>query len=225
MSTIERSAKSLRRDAEENRQRLLQAGREVFGEQGLDATLHDVAHRAGVGIGTAYRRFANKEQLIDAILAEQVDELEAALRDALAEPDAWTGLVVYLERALAIQAKDRAISQILSGRRISQEEHDWQRDRLAPLVNAVADRAVREGAARPDLTGTDLIFLQIGLTAIATVSRANAQAVTRADVDQLYRRYLWIALDGIRADASHSPLPIAALTTSDTHDLLSPPRP
>lgn len=225
MSTIEPSGRSLRRDAEENRQRLLQAGREVFGEQGLDATLHDVAHRAGVGIGTAYRRFANKEQLIDAILAEQVDELEAALRDALAEPDAWTGLVVYLERALAIQAKDRAISQILSGRRISQEEHDWQRDRLAPLVNAVADRAVREGAARPDLTGTDLIFLQIALTAIATTARTNAQAVTRADVGQLYRRYLWMALDGIRADTIHSPLPIAALTTSDTHGLLSQPRP
>lgn len=224
MSTSEPSAKSLRRDAEENRQRLLQAGREVFGEQGLDATLHDVARRAGVGVGTAYRRFANKEQLIDAILADQVDELEAALRDALAEADAWTGLVTYLERALVIQANDRAISQILSGRRVSQEEHDWQRDRLAPLVNAVADRAVQEGAVRPDLTGTDLIFLQIALTAIAGVSRTDTQAVTRADVDQLYRRYLWMALDGIRADTIHSPLPIAALTTNDTHDLLSPSR-
>lgn len=216
------AARGLRRDAEDNRRRLLSAAREVFAEQGLDATLHDVARRAGVGVGTAYRRFANKEELVDAILVDQVDDLEAALRSALAETDAWTGVTRYLERSVAIQAGDRAIAQILSGQRLSQERHDWQRNRLAPLVDELAHRAVASGAVRPDLTGTDLIFVQIGLVAIAQTTRGTSRAEGANQVDDLYRRYLWIALDGIRADGPRSPLPVDALTTDQTHQLLSP---
>jgi len=215
---------ALRRDAEDNRQRLLDAAREVFGERGLDATLHDVARRAGVGVGTAYRRFSNKEELLDALLVQQVDDLEAALRAGLDDPDAWNGMVHYLERALAIQAGDRAIAQILSGRRVSQEKHDWQRDRLAPLVNALAARAVAEGVVRPDLTGTDLIFLQIGISAIAGTTRKSGYELSQTNADDLYRRYLWIILDGIRADERNSPLPVQALSTDETHYLLSPPQ-
>src|SRR4051794_33804869 len=99
--------RALRRDAERNRQRLLEAGREVYARDGLGATLHDVARHAGVGVGTAYRRFAGKQELIDAIVAAQVDELEAALREALADPEPWAGLVGYLEHSLAMQARDR----------------------------------------------------------------------------------------------------------------------
>src|SRR5699024_7319546 len=95
--------------------RLLAAGREVFAQQGLEATLNDVAHHAGVGVGTAYRRFANKEELIEAIHTRQVEELEAILSQALAQTDPWRGLVLYLEQALTMQAKDRGMAQILSG--------------------------------------------------------------------------------------------------------------
>lgn len=104
----------LRKDAARNRERLLAAGREVFAQQGLEATLNDVAHHAGVGVGTAYRRFANKEELIEAIHTRQVEELEAILSQALAQTDPWRGLVLYLEQALAMQAKDRGMAQILS---------------------------------------------------------------------------------------------------------------
>ncbi|MFW6186460.1 MAG: TetR/AcrR family transcriptional regulator, partial [Actinomycetota bacterium] len=91
---------TLRKDAARNRERLIAAGRELFAQRGLGATLNDVAHHAGVGVGTAYRRFANKEELIEAIWQQQVDELEAILRAALAAPDPWEGLVLYLERSL-----------------------------------------------------------------------------------------------------------------------------
>lgn len=211
----------LRKDAERNRQRLLEAGREVFASRGLDATLNDVAHHAGVGVGTAYRRFGNKEELIDAIFEQQVTEFEAILRDALAEPDAWKGLVDYLERALAIQARDRGMAQILSGRRITPEQRDWERDRLSPLVNALADKAREQGVIRPEITGTDLIFAQIGLTSIAITARAGADKVDRQDAADLYRRYLWIMLDGIRANAvARPPVPVEALTTEETHRML-----
>jgi AcrR family transcriptional regulator len=212
----------LRKDAERNRQRLLIAGREVFAEHGLDATLNDVAHHAGVGVATAYRRFANKEELLDAIIEDQVDELETILRDALAEPDAWNGLVAYLERSLAIQARDRGLAQIFSGRRIRPEQHDWQRDRLAPLVDQLADRARQQGVIRSDVTGTDLIFIQIGLTAIALTARKGAGNTARSDVPELYRRYLWLTLDGLRPRPNDPlPLPVQALSTSETHEVLT----
>jgi AcrR family transcriptional regulator len=174
------------------------------------------------GVGAAYRRFANKDELIDAILVRQVDELEAILHQALASPDPWDGLVLYLERSLAVQAKDRGIAQLLSGRRIRSEQHDWQRDRLAPLVNQVAARAREAGVLRPDATGTDLIFLQIALAAISGTIQDGPALDGRADAEELYRRYLWIALDGLRASPTSgtSPLPVAALTTLETHSQL-----
>lgn len=214
---------ALRKDAERNRQRLLDAGREVFAQRGLDATLNDVAHHAGVGVGTAYRRFANKQELIDAIFEQQVDEIEGILRDALAETDAWKGLVDYLERSLALQARDRGMAQILAGRHITRAQYDWERDRLAPLVNAVADRARAQGVIRAEITGTDLIFIQISITAVAITARDGADNIgTRADIADLYRRYLWINLDGIRADTiDRVRLPVDALTTDETHDVLT----
>ncbi|MFF1602869.1 TetR/AcrR family transcriptional regulator [Streptomyces mirabilis] len=212
----------LRKDAARNRERLLAAGRELFAQRGLEASLNDVAHHAGVGVGTAYRRFANKEELIEAILVQQVEELEAVLTEALAQPDAWDGLVLYLERSLEIQAKDRGIAQILSGSFARPQKYDWGRDRLAPLVERVADRARASGRLRRDVTGVDLILLQVSLTALATTARARSTAVTdRDDLGELYRRYLWIFLDGIRADRGPTTaLPVPPLTTPQAHRML-----
>jgi AcrR family transcriptional regulator len=210
----------LRKDAERNRQRLMQAGREVFAKRGLGATLNDVAHHAGVGVGTAYRRFANKEELLDAILVQQVDELEAVLADALAAPDPWDGLVLYLERSLAIQAKDRGMAQIFSGRHTDPQKYDWGRDRLAPMINRVADRAREAGVLRDDVTGSDLVLLQVALTELATTFQSR-RVDSRDDIDQLYRRYLGIALDGLRPQREGATdLPVPPLTTQQTHALL-----
>jgi AcrR family transcriptional regulator len=215
----------LRKDAARNRERLLTAGRELFARLGLDATLNDVAHHAGVGVGTAYRRFANKEELIDAIWRQQVEELEAILHEALDTADPWDGLVLYLERSLHTQARDRGIAQILSGRRLQPDQHDWQRDRLAPLVNQLAARARDAGVLRDDVTGTDLIFLQIAVTAISATVADGSPVDERDDLDQLYRRYLGIVLDGLRASpAGPSPLAVAPLTTEQTHAMLRTPR-
>lgn len=210
----------LRKDAEINRRRLLQAGREVFASRGLDATLNDVAHHAGVGVGTAYRRFANKEQLIDALFEQHLCALENILQEALAKEDAWNGLVHYLEQTLALQAGDRAMAQMLSGRRVTPEQHDSERDRLAPLVDALADRAREQGVIRAEITGTDLIFAQIGIAAIAEVTRDGETQPGRKDSEALYRRYLWLFIDGLRP-VHTEPLPVAALTTSQTHAVLA----
>lgn len=224
MTSTSATDQKLRKDAAANRERLLTAGREMFARHGLGVTLNDVAHHAGVGVGTAYRRFSNKEELIDAILERQNEEIEQILHAALAEPDPWTGLVLYLERSLALQAKDRGMAQIFAGRHGRPLKYDESRDRVAPLVNRVAERARDAGLLRADATGTDLIFLQIAINSIATVAQDGPPLEGRDDVEQLFRRYLWIALDGLRADRRTSDLPIPALTTAQTHTLLQPTR-
>ena len=211
---------TLRKDAALNRERLIEAGRDLFAKRGLSATLNDVARHAGVGVGTAYRRFANKDELIDAILERQNQEMEGVLRSALAEPDPWDGLVLYMERASAIQTVDRGMSQIFTGRHSCKVSYDETRDRLAPLVDEVAARARISGQLRADVTGTDLIFIQVALSGVAAVAHDGGQLLDRSDTSELYRRYLWIALDGLRADRDPSPLPVPPLSVDDTHELL-----
>src|SRR5438045_1329294 len=101
----------LRADAERNRQRILDAARELFADQGLNVTLNDIAHHAGVGVGTAYRRFANKEEVIDALFEEELQKVAGVANEALAEPDAWSGLVTFLERSLHMQFGDRGLNE------------------------------------------------------------------------------------------------------------------
>ncbi|WP_342663528.1 hypothetical protein [Gulosibacter molinativorax] len=132
--------------------------------------------------------------------------------------------VRYLERSLALQAKDRGMAQIFAGRHSRPAKYDESRDRLAPLVNQVAERARDAGALRPDATGTDLIFLQIAFSAVAAVAQDAPPIEGREDAEQLSRRYLWITLDGLRADGRKSELPIQSLTTAQTHALLQPTR-
>src|SRR5438552_7742440 len=110
MATSERP---LRRDAERNRQRILDAARELFTERGLTVTLNDIAHHAGCGVGTVYRRFPDKELLIDALFEERIDELVDFANEGLADPDPWHGLVRFLERALDAQTRDRGLKEVL----------------------------------------------------------------------------------------------------------------
>lgn len=207
--------RALRRDAAMNRQRLLTAARELFAEQGFDVTLDEIARHAGVGVGTAYRRFANKSEVLDALFAEQTVEVSAAADAGLADPDPWHGLVTYLETSLALQLRDRGLAQIVSGERIGVEQHHWNREVMAPKNRALVGRAQQAGMLRDDVTGTDLTFIQVGLNAIMSRSR-------EAHPD-LYRRYLHLMLDGLRAEpGQQTRLPVAALTSDQTHAVMGP---
>src|SRR3954447_9875195 len=103
----EGAARALRKDAAQNRDRLLAAASELFAERGLDVTLNDIAHHAGVGVGTAYRRFSNKEEVIDALFEQRLQGLAGVAQVAVDEPDAWNGLLSFLERALHMRYGDR----------------------------------------------------------------------------------------------------------------------
>ena len=205
---------ALRKDAADNRDRLLAAARELFAERGLGVTLNDIAHHAGVGVGTAYRRFANKEAVIDAIFEEQLRDLAALADEALRDPDAWHALVTFLEKSLDKQFGDRGLNEVMNAPILGLDRIAAARDQIAPLIRKLVDRAVREGAVRPDLDQSDLIFIQLGLSAIMDSSRHIAPA--------LYRRYLTLFLDGIKAGRGEfTPLPAKALSAPQTHDAMT----
>jgi AcrR family transcriptional regulator len=207
-------ARRLRKDAEVNRQRLLTAAAELFAQRGLEVTLNDIAHHAGVGVGTAYRRFANKEEVVDALFDERLDEIAALAEHALQDPDAWRGLTTFLEQSLQMQSGNRGLTEILNNPALARRRVNDSRDRIAPQVEALVARAKEQGTLRPDVEGTDAIFIQLALAAVMDTSRGVAP--------QLYRRYLAIFLDGLRADRGPlTPLPVGALSVDETQRIMT----
>jgi len=125
-------------------------------ERGLDVTLNDIAHHAGVGVGTAYRRFSNKEEVIDALFEQRLDQVAALATEALEDPDAWRGLTTFLEQSLRLQLEDRGLKEILNNPYLGQDRVNEARDRIAPLINAMVDRAKAQGVLRRDFEGAYL---------------------------------------------------------------------
>src|SRR5579862_7641068 len=124
----------LRRDAERNRQRVLTAASEVFTERGLDVSLDEVARHAGVGVGTVYRRFGTKEDLVEALFVERIDAVAALAEDAAAAPDPWSGLVGFLEQAAQMLAGDSGLRQLLQFATEGGDKVLYARQRMAPRV-------------------------------------------------------------------------------------------
>jgi AcrR family transcriptional regulator len=193
----------LRADAERNRQRLLAAAKDLFRTRGLDVTLDDVARHAGVGTGTAYRRFANKDALIDALMADRIAEIGGIAEECLEEPDPWVGLTSFFERALALQAADRGLKEVLFSTGRGRERSNHARRQMGPPVTRLVKRAVEAGAVRADLATTDVPVINFMMTMVVDLGR---------DVEpELYRRYLAIVFDGLRPRDDLEPLPVAAL--------------
>src|SRR4051794_16036120 len=165
------AARPLRKDAARNRERLLRAARELFAERGLGVTLNDIAHHAGVGVGTAYRRFDNKEAVIDALFEERMRAVEAVAHEALAEPDPWLALTAYLRHTLQMQFGDVGLNQILNDPTLGDSRINDVRVRIAPLVAQLVERAQEAGVVRADFAPTDVIFIQAAMSTIMETTR------------------------------------------------------
>ncbi len=194
----------LRRDAERNRQRILRAAAEVFTTRGLQASLDDVARHAGVGVGTVYRRFPDKESLAEALFEERIEAMVTLAENALAEPDSWVGLVSFLEGACTQLATDRGLHEILMFATYGRDRIGRGRDRMRPLVTALVQRAQRDGQLRSDLGPTDVLFIEFMISAAARY----AEPVKL----EIWRRYLALITDALRPQrAGTTPLPEPAL--------------
>lgn len=190
VSPCDFSPRPLRRDAERNRQRVIEAARELFASRGMEATLNEVAHHAGLGVGTVYRRFATKEDLVEAIFEDGINQLVDLAETALHHEDSWAGFVWFVEQMCEITATDRGLREIAYCKVYGGERVDAGRVRLAPVLSKLVERAQADGYLRPELTAADMPIF--GLLA-GTVSGFAGH------VDpELWRRYLAILLDGMR---------------------------
>lgn len=181
----------LRRDAERNRQRILGAAGNVFAERGLGATMDEIADRAGVGVGTIYRRYPEKELLIDALFEERIDELAQVGEQALAAEDPWQGLVDYLEAAVAQQAANRGLRDLLLSSTFGHDRVARARERLEPITAQLLERAQKDGELRPDLAVNDVPLLYLMLGAIVDYTREAEPSA--------WRRFFALVGDGLRA--------------------------
>jgi AcrR family transcriptional regulator len=192
----------LRKDAQRNRERLVEAARTVFAERGLDVALDEVARRAGVSIGTLYNRFPTRADLVAAVFADRRETLIEIAEHALAMDDAWAGFAQFVEQVCRMQAADRGYND-LSARSIPQAAPTPDHVRGYELMVEVVERAKRSGALRPDFVLADMAFVTWAITRTIEAT---------ADVDpDAWRRHLGFVLDGLRAEAAH-PLPVPALT-------------
>ena len=202
----------LRKDAERNLRRILTAAREVFRDQGVGATLNDVAHHAGVGVATVYRRFSDKEELVDALFDDMVETVDAYVREALEEPDAWLGLTRALENVCEVQAFDRGLREVMLGTGRGPQRQRQMRDRVAPSVDALVARAQEQGTLRSDLVPPDFAILQMMVGAVTD----------HTGQPELWRRYLTILIDGLRSQpGAATSLPPFAVTDDVLQDALT----
>lgn len=215
-TTADPELRPLRRDAERNRLKILAAAREIFAERGLEATLDDVADRAGVGVGTVYRRFASREVLVDEIFAEELDGLAALAAECGHEPDGWSGFARFLEEATERLALNRGLCQITLTSTHGRARVEHCRERISPAVELLVERAQAEGQLRSDLAVTDVPLLMEMLAGAADFGRGAAP--------DLWRRYLTVLLDGLRAQRLEaSALSIGALTDDQLDQAMASP--
>jgi AcrR family transcriptional regulator len=203
MSTPDVSARPLRADAERNRRRILAAATELYAERGLDVSLDEIAAHAGVGVGTIYRRFPEKDTLIDALFEEKLDNAVALADAALAMDDPWEGFTTFMREMGRRQAEDRGFKDALLLRDRGRERVAAARERIAPRALELLARAQEAGAVRADLGAYDVPMLNLCVGLIADRTRDIAP--------EYWQRVLAIVLDGISAKAATAPLPAEPL--------------
>ena len=198
----------LRRDAERNRQRILASAAQLLSERGLDATLDDVARAAGVGVGTVYRRFPDKESLIEELFRDRVDALVELAEQALIQPDPWQAFVSYLETATEMMAANTGLRQLMMFSTYGKDRICYARDQMRPVVSRLVERAQASGDLRPDFDATDVKLIAYMLGSAAEYA-ATAQP-------EIWRRYLAMLIDGLRpARDTVTELPVPPLTADD----------
>ena len=197
------TTRPLRADAERNRERILAAAAEVFAERGLDVSLDEIAAVAGVGVGTVYRRFPDKDALIDALFEDKLGRAAQLAKEAGEAEDPWEGFATFMRGMCAMQSADRGFKEALLSRDRGRERVAAARDTIAPLAIGLLRRAQEAGAVRDDIGPYDipLTHLCVGLIAERT----------RDASPDYWERILTIILDGLAAGSARSPMPVEPL--------------
>jgi AcrR family transcriptional regulator len=189
----------LRADARRNRERVIAAAREVFGEQGREAQMDDVARAAAVGVGTVYRHFPTKEALLEALAIDAFERIMVIARENLATvADPWEAFAQTLWQGAEILAADRALAEVMA--EVTGPVPiglDMQRE-LNETMAELMRRAQAAGALRADTVLDDVPMLMCGIGSATRKSHMCPGS---------WRRHMAIVMDGLRAANASGPLP------------------
>jgi AcrR family transcriptional regulator len=198
----------LRRDAEVNLSRILAAARDVFAEQGYDASMEAIAARAEVGIGTLYRRFPNKADLLNAVVEAARERNRRIAEEVLAGVDPGDAVFEFVRRCIAAPSCWRATISTAPWR-----SSGTGLEEMAPLLGALIERSRRAGTIRPDIEVSDLVVLLMSVRSIADICDTKSIKPSR--------RFLELLLDGLRP--GHAPVALDPLTIPQLDRILRRP--
>lgn len=201
----------LRRDARESRDKLIAAAQAEFAARGVDASLEKIARDAGVAIGTLYRHFPARLDLLMAALRPRLQEFVDGADKAMATDDPWEAFVAYLENLFAVQAGDRGFNDFLSRRFPGNAETEHIHDVMCQQIEDVLARAQESGKARRDITRADIVNL--------IWSNGRIIDATSAKAPTAWRRQLHLMLDAYRAERAHE-IPELPMTDEQLYDAM-----
>lgn len=188
-------APRLRADARRNSDALLEAAKAVFATGGVDAPAKEIAQRAGVGVGTLYRAFPQRADLVVAVLEREIDACADAAPALLAEHEPGAALAAWLGRYTEFVATKHGLATALHSDDpafVGLAGHFWQR--VGPALGSLLDAAVASGEIRADVSAQEL------LPAVASL----CLRVPGSGVDYS-RRMVALLVDGLRYGAGCSP--------------------
>jgi AcrR family transcriptional regulator len=190
--------KNVRADAVENRARILEAAKRVFAERGASGSTDEVAREAGVGVATVFRHFPTKQELLAALLVEQIEQLAAEAEALAARDDAGASFFAMFEKLVAQKRTKLAVADALADREASVKEKAafaTSGAHLRAAIGRLLEGAQAAGAVRPDVTMADVLALAVGA----------ARAAESAGWDRgIARRSLAVVFDGLRAPGGAS---------------------
>jgi AcrR family transcriptional regulator len=186
VTTLQKPERTQRSDARRNRRRVVTAARKCMARDGLDAGIEEIARTAGVGVGTVYRHFPTKDDLVEALANERFERLREIALEALEKDDPGAAFDEFIRAAGLIQAEDRALSEVLVSRPETMRAAA-ERVGMLELTNEVLKRAQKAGAIRTDAEARDIPMVMCAM--------AGTFQNPFADND----RYIGIVLDGLRA--------------------------
>jgi AcrR family transcriptional regulator len=198
-------ARPLRRDAELNLGRILVAARDVFAEEGFEASMESIAARADVGIGTLYRRFPNKADLLNAVVEVAKERNQQIAEEVLADVPAEDAVFEFVRRCIAVPSCWRATISAPPWRSTG-----TGLEKTAPLLQEILTRSQQAGTVRHDVAVTDLVVVLMSVRSIADVCDTKSSRPSL--------RFLELALDGLRP--GHSPVAQRALSVAQLDKIL-----
>ncbi|WNV86404.1 helix-turn-helix domain-containing protein [Umezawaea sp. Da 62-37] len=206
---------TLRVDARNNRDRIVETARRLFAARGLDVTLTEIARRSGVGIATLYRRFPTREALVREAFAEQFALCSSVVHDALDDPDPWRAFCSVVEEVCVMQAEDRGFTAAFVSAFPDAIPIDHEHIHVESGFAELAQRAKDAGKLRADFGADDLALLLMANSGI--VARSPEAAVAAS------RRLVAFLLHSFRADLVDPDVPLPPVAPLDLRHVVCPP--